>query len=86
MQDMIKRQRATVEEHLITGTHQGEYFGAPASGNPIRFELAAFYLFDMEDDSGKLLAERIYFDNETLLRQMRGEKNAPIGVGLVHVA
>lgn len=76
----------SIREVTITGTHQGEYCGAPASGNPICFELVAFYLFDMDDDSGKLLAERIYFDNETLLRQMRGEANAPTGVGLVHVA
>lgn len=34
------------------------------------------------DESGRLLAERIYYDNETLLRQMRGEENAMTGVGL----
>jgi hypothetical protein len=30
----------------------------------------------------KLVAERIYFDNEILLRQMRGEADAPTGLGL----
>ena len=76
----------SIREVTIIGTHQGEYCGVPASGNSLRFELAAFYIFDTEDDSGKLLAERIYFDNETLLRQMRGEPNAPYGVGLADVA
>ena len=72
----------SIREVTIIGTHQGEYCGIPASGNSVRFELAAFYIFDTENHTDKLLAERIYFDNETLLRQMRGEDNAPSGIGL----
>ena len=66
----------SIREVTLTGTHRGEYFGVPASSNPIRVDLAAFYLFDVEDTTGKLLGERVYFDNATLLRQMRGEEKA----------
>lgn len=72
---------ASVREVTITGTHLGEYCGVLPEGRPVSFELAAFYLF-RTDQPDKLLAERIYFDNETLLRQMRGEENAAAGIGL----
>ncbi|RKT88226.1 Predicted ester cyclase [Saccharopolyspora antimicrobica] len=72
---------ASVREVTIVGTHRGEYCGEQPSGRPVSFELAAFYIFRPEEP-GKLLAERIYFDNETVLRQMRGEENAPAGIGL----
>lgn len=72
----------SIREVTITGTHKGEYCGLPGSGNKVSFELAAFYIFGDGDEAGKLLAERIYFDNETVLKQMRGEVNAPVGVGL----
>lgn len=72
----------SIREVTITGTHQGEYCGVQPTGQPISFELAAFYIFGTGDQAGKLLAERIYFDNETVLRQMRGEADAPTGVGL----
>lgn len=72
---------ASVREVTIDGTHRGEYCGELPSGRPVSFELAAFYIFRPEEP-GKLLAERIYFDNETVLRQMRGEENAPAGIGL----
>lgn len=72
----------SIREVTITGTHQGEYCGVQPTGKPISFELAAFYIFGTGANAGKLIAERIYFDNETVLRQMRGEADAPIGVGL----
>lgn len=72
----------SIREVTITGSHQGEYCGVPANGRPISIELAAFYLFGDGDAAGKLVAERIYFDNELMLRQMRGETDAPIGIGL----
>ena len=61
------------------------YCGLAGSGKPIRFELAVFFIFGTGQDAAKLLAERIYFDNETVLRQMRGEENAP-GIGLANLA
>ncbi|MEV0697134.1 ester cyclase [Saccharopolyspora sp. NPDC050389] len=74
---------SSVREVTVSGTHLGDYCGVRPTGQRVSFELAAFYLF-RSDDAGKLLAERIYFDNETVLRQMRGEENAPIGIGLAH--
>lgn len=69
-------------EVTVTGTHQGEFAGIPAQGHPVRFELAAIYIFD-EVEPGKLIAERAYWDNDTIFRQMRGETDAPAGgVGL----
>lgn len=67
---------ASVREVTITGTHRGEYCGLAPQGRPVSVEVAAFYLFGDGDESAKLLGERIYYDNETLLRQMRGEENA----------
>ena len=32
-----------------------------------------WYLFGKSDASGKLLAERLYFDNETVMKQISGE-------------
>lgn len=73
---------ASVREVTITGTHLGEYCGVAPQGLPVSVEVAAFYLFGDQDESAKLVAERVYYDNETLLRQMRGEENASTGVGL----
>jgi hypothetical protein len=75
-----------IREVTITGTHQGEYCGVAASGHPVCVELAAFYLFDTGENEDKLVAERIYFDNEILLRQMRGEADVSTGIGLAKLA
>ncbi|GDY29123.1 ester cyclase [Gandjariella thermophila] len=74
--------RVSVREVTISGTHRGEYCGVAPQGRHVSFELAAFYIFGEGEDAARLVAERIYFDNETLLRQMRGEPDAPVGVGL----
>jgi hypothetical protein len=76
----------SIREVTVTGTHQGEYCGMVGSGNPVRFEVAVFFIFGTGKDAAKLLVERIYFDNETVLRQMRGEENAPCGIGLANLA
>jgi len=73
---------ASVREVTIAGTHRGEYCGVTPQGRPVSVEVAAFYVFGDGDEAGKLVAERVYYDNETLLRQMRGEENALTGVGL----
>lgn len=43
-------------------------------GHPIRIEMAAFYNFDAA--SGKLISERIYYDQASLFQQMQGKASA----------
>ena len=62
----------SIREVVITGTHQGEYAGVPPLGNAIRIEMAAFYAFDLP--SGKLVSERIYYDQASLMAQMTGKQ------------
>jgi len=60
----------SIREVVISGTHQGEFAGVKPLGNKLRFEMAAFYTFD--PGSGKLIAERIYYDQAGVLAQMQG--------------
>jgi len=61
----------SIREAQITGTHNGEYCGIQAPGRRVSVPLMAFFLFDAT--TGYLNAERIYFDNNTVLAQIRGE-------------
>ena len=69
-------------EGILSATHTGEYMGIPASGRRISVELTGVMTFGDGDEAGKIICERAYFDNDTVLRQMRGEPDAPTGVGL----
>lgn len=60
----------SVRELVIIGTHLGSYQAERASGRSVRIACACFFLFDA---NGRLATERIYFDNDTVLRQMRGD-------------
>jgi steroid delta-isomerase-like uncharacterized protein len=62
----------SIREVVITGTHQGEFAGVKPLGNRVRIEMAAFYAFDAS--SGKLLSERIYYDQASAVDQMLGKK------------
>ena len=61
----------SIREGQITGTHRGEYCGIQATGRPVSIALIGFFLFD--ETTGYLNAERIYFDNNTILAQIKGE-------------
>ena len=76
----------SIREATINGTHLGEYGGVSASGNRVTIELAAFFLFGSGENASKLVCERIYFDNEILMRQIRGEAGAPAGIGLAEMS
>lgn len=71
-----------IGEVTLSGTHKGEYCGIPASGRTVTIELAAFFEFGDGEQAGKIVCERIYWDNETVLAQIRGDADAPTGVGL----
>jgi steroid delta-isomerase-like uncharacterized protein len=64
----------SIREAQITGTHNGEYCGIQATGRLVSIALMAFFLFDKT--TGHLNAERIYFDNNTILAQIKGEMSA----------
>ena len=58
----------SVREVTISGTHRGDWCGIAGTGRQVKFHLLGLFLFGKGKDSGKLLAERIYFDNETVLK------------------
>ena len=60
----------TVCEGVLTGTHLGEYMGIQPRANPIRIDITTYYFFDEKTE--KLVAQRMYFDQAGLLRQMQG--------------
>ena len=57
---------SVVMELELTGTHLGRFRGLPATGRSFRCRMAAVFLF--EDD--RLVGERVYFDQNTILRQL----------------
>ena len=66
----------SVREVVISGTHLGEFAGVKPLGNRVRIEMAAFYAFDAS--SGKLISERIYYDQLGALDQMLGKKASAV--------
>jgi steroid delta-isomerase-like uncharacterized protein len=57
---------AVLMEFELTGTHRGDFRGLPATGRSFRCRMLAVFLF--EDD--RLVCERVYFDQNTILRQL----------------
>jgi steroid delta-isomerase-like uncharacterized protein len=66
----------SILEVVITGTHRGEFAGVKPLGNPVRIEMAAFYVFDK--NSEKLIAERIYYDQASAVQQMLGKQQSAV--------
>jgi hypothetical protein len=64
----------SIREVVLTGTHQGEFASVKPLGNKLRIEMAAFYSFDA--DSGKLIAERIYYNQAGVFDQMQGRQSS----------
>ena len=59
----------------IVGTHLGDFRGLPATGRAFRCRMLAVFLF--EED--RLTCERVYFDANTILRQL-GVAHDPLTV------
>jgi steroid delta-isomerase-like uncharacterized protein len=57
---------AVVVEFWLLGTHRGPLMGIPATGKAFRSRMTAFFIFDGEG----IVCERVYFDAQTLLRQL----------------
>jgi steroid delta-isomerase-like uncharacterized protein len=57
---------SVVMELELTGTHLGSFRGLPPTGRSFRCRMAAIFLF--EED--RLVCERVYFDQNTILRQL----------------
>lgn len=70
-----------LREMTASGTHSLEFAGVQPEGRHLSWEAIALYIFD-EDEPGKLIAERAYWDNDALIKQMKGEE-APPQLGLL---
>jgi steroid delta-isomerase-like uncharacterized protein len=57
---------AVIAEFELYGTHLGNYRGLPPTGRAFSARMSAFFLFEGE----RLMCERVYFDVNTLLRQL----------------
>jgi predicted ester cyclase len=66
----------SVREITVKGTHKGEWCGVAGTNRRVKFHVAVLYLFGKDNTSGKLLAERLYFDNETVMKQISGDAEA----------
>jgi predicted ester cyclase len=63
----------SAREMTIQGTHKGEWCGVAGTGRRVKFHVLVLYLFGKGNNAGKLSAERIYFDNETVMKQINGQ-------------
>jgi steroid delta-isomerase-like uncharacterized protein len=57
---------AVIVEAMLYGTHQGPYRGLPPTGRKFEMRFCAMFLFEEE----RLVCERVYFDANTVLRQL----------------
>jgi len=59
---------AVIVEFWLLGTHRGRFGNLEPTGRSFRCRMSAFFIFEGAD----LVCERVYFDNATILRQLRG--------------
>ena len=57
---------AVIVEFDLLGTHLGPLRGLPPTGRAFRCRMTAFFEFDGD----RIVCERVYFDQSTLLRQL----------------
>ncbi len=66
---------AVLVEAIIRGTHLGRLGGLPPTGRSYELPILAMFLFEGE----KLMCERVYFDSNTVLRQL-GVARDPLSI------
>jgi steroid delta-isomerase-like uncharacterized protein len=59
-------QDSVIAEFWLLGTHLGPLRGLPPTGRSFRCQMTALFLFEGE----RLVCERVYFDQATILRQL----------------
>jgi steroid delta-isomerase-like uncharacterized protein len=57
---------AVIVEFDLLGTHLGHLRALPPTGRAFRCRMTAFFLFDGEE----LVCERVYFDQQSIMRQL----------------
>ena len=62
---------AVVAEFDLLGTHRGELAGLPPTDRSFRCRMCAIFLFPPGGD--RIIGERVYFDQGTILRQLLGD-------------
>lgn len=62
---------AVIIEFWLMGTHLG---GANPTGRAFKCQMCAFFTFDEND---LITAERVYFDQNTIAKQLRGQLDLP---------
>jgi steroid delta-isomerase-like uncharacterized protein len=67
---------AVIVEANLYGTHDGPFRGLPATGRKFEMRFCAIFVF--EED--RLVCERVYFDANTVLRQL-GIARDPLSIG-----
>src|SRR5437868_3791445 len=66
LQDVFIGENGVVEESVLAGRHTGSLFGLAPTGRPLRLPLTI--VFPMH--AGQILGERMYFDMDSLQRQL----------------
>ncbi len=66
LEEMVAEGDLVMFRQTMRGTHQGEFFGIPPTGNPV--EMTGTHLFRLKD--GKLVEHRANNDDLGMLRQL----------------
>jgi len=62
---------AVIAEFDLLGTHLGPVHGIEPTGRPFRSRMCALFLFD--PDSSRIVCERIYFDQLSIMKQLTAD-------------
>jgi steroid delta-isomerase-like uncharacterized protein len=68
VEDQVAEGDKVVSRWTLRGTHQGEFFGVPASGK--RVEMSGIQVDRFAEESGKIVEEWAEFDLLGAMRQM----------------